>query len=194
MSFKIVDLELYKLPCDSTIDDILLTWGIRSNEIGDALKKEPYTHSNSKKAFQEELHKQLNGCLLRFFISKNPNFLDFSQEYAPDFDLRADLTMKRLGSDKKIYIEIEFRDKNHFADIMKFQIGHKNDLELGILIVPKNKQNINPRYRTMIEFNGCKHILGALKLECPILLIGFDGIWEGEKGHSEGRSSKAENL
>jgi hypothetical protein len=113
---------------------------------------------------------------LVFFRQKGHNLS--SQKYSPKFDLESDIAVEKITSDKKIYIEIEFRDKNHFADIIKFQIGYKHDLELGVLVVPKNKKNINPDYSTMIEFQECMQILATLKHECPILLIGFDGVWE----------------
>lgn len=96
--------------------------------------------------------------------------------------MKADVVaQKNENRDKRIYVEIEFRDKGQYLDIAKFLIGYKRDLDLGVLIVAKNKKNLKFANRTVIEFHSCKNILAVLALECPILLIGFDGEWKSEK-------------
>jgi len=176
MSFKIVDVEFYKSPCSAEVDDIISSYGISCKEIENALKEGTYRHSKTNEGFQKELHEQLKFELMLFFKLKGHSIS--SQRYSREFDLESDVAVPSKTSGKGIYIEIEFRDKNQFADIVKFQIGYKHDLELGVLVVPKNKKNINPGYKTMIEFHNCKDVLEALELEVPILLIGFDGIWK----------------
>ena len=96
--------------------------------------------------------------------------------YAPMIVLKSDVGVQSKTNGKRVYIEIEFRP-NEFKDIVKFQIGYKHQLELGILVVTKNRENINRRYTTMPDYKKCKNIIVALEPECPILLIGLDGEW-----------------
>lgn len=153
-----------------------MNWGIGCNEIEDVLKNGRYIYSNT-----EGFHDQLEDYLEKFFESKGL-FLSLWKQYHDKFHLKADVVVqKNTTPGKRIYLEIEFRDKGQYLDIVKFQIGYKRDLDLGVLIVAKNKKNLKYAYRTVIEFQSCRDTLAALEVECPILLIGFDGKWESQE-------------
>jgi len=175
MGFKIVDVEFYQSPCGAKVDSILSNWGMSCKEIEDSLKNGNYEYSDT-----EGLHDRLEASLMMFFKLKG-HFIAVERKYHHEFNLEADVVVQKSETrGKRIYVEIEFRDKGQYLDIVEFLVGYKHDLDLGVLIVAKNKKNLKYAYRTVIEFHSCKNILATLALECPILLIGFDGVWENE--------------
>ena len=174
MAFKVIDVETYTSPLNLNVDNILKHYLTTLQEIENVLMECTFSYNNTDKGFQIELYEQLQNFFQRFFSEKG--LTAYSMGYAPTIDLESDIAVQSKTSDRRIYIEVEFRP-NEFKDIVKFQIGHKHKLELGMLVVAKNRENINPRYTTMPDYKKCKNIIVALEPECPILLICLDGEW-----------------
>ncbi len=173
MNFKVNDVEMFVSRRSVNVDRILREYQTNCQEISDTLKSWTFSRT-SNRGFQVELHKQLVDLFALFFRGKGLSICDV--QYSSSIDLRADLVIGNPINGRRIYIEIEFRP-NEFKDIVKFQIGYKHELELGILVCAKNRDNINRGYTTMPEYKKCKNIIIALEPESPILLIGFDGEW-----------------
>ncbi len=173
MTFKVTDIETYASPRNLNVDSILEHYLTTCEEIENALKECTFQHNNTNQGFQMELHEQLQDFFGKFFSKKGLS--TYSMGYAPMIDLESDIGVQNT-SGKRVYIEIEFRP-NAFKDIVKFQIGYKHKLELGILVVAKNRKKINRKYTTMPDYKKCKNIIVALEPECPILLVGLDGEW-----------------
>ena len=129
------------------VDNILEHYLTTCEEIKNALKECTFRHNNTEKGFQIELHEQLQDFFCQFFSTKGLSA--YSMGYASMIDLESDIGVQSKTSGKRVYIEIEFRP-NEFKDIVKFQIGYKNKLELGMLIVAKNRKNINRKYKHML--------------------------------------------
>lgn len=172
MAFKIIDVEMYASPRNLNVDNILEHYLTTCEEIKNALKECTFRHNNTEKGFQIELHEQLQDFFCQFFSTKGLSA--YSMGYALMIALESDVGVQSKTNGKRVYIEIEFRP-NEFKDIVKFQIGYKHKLELGILVVAKNRKNINRKYTTMPDYKKCKNIIVALEPECPILLVGLDG-------------------
>lgn len=173
INFKLTDIEMFTSPHNVNMDIILQKYRTNCKEIADSLKTWTFCHK-SDRGFQIELHRQLENMFAVFFRGKDLTICD--DAYSSSIDLRADLVIGNPIDERKIYIEVEFRP-NEFKDIVKFQIGYKNELDLGILVCAINRDNINRRYTTMPDYKKCKNIIVALGPECPILLVGLNGEW-----------------
>jgi len=173
MNFRVTDVEMYASPCGVNTDSILQKYRTNCKEIGDRLKRWTFRKMTDN-GFQMEFHKQLETLFEEFFREKDLTI--HGKGYSSSIDLRADLVIGNPRDDMRIYIEIEFRP-NEFKDIVKFQIGYKHKLDLGILFCAKNRDNINRSYTTMPDYKKCKNIIVALGPESPILLVGLDGGW-----------------
>lgn len=178
MSFSITDLEYYVSPDQFDLDGFLSEYGICFAEIEQLLKGQVFTHKNASKGFQVDLAKQLEDLLRHFFRTKGERQVHLgSFRYSARLGEKPDVAIEHAESGRVIFVEVEFRP-NEFKDIVKFQIGHrKGNLGLGILVVAKHKRKINANYHTMPEYSKCRRIIEELQPDCPILLIGIDGMW-----------------
>jgi len=174
VNFRVTGVETYVSPDNLNVDSILARYETSCSEIENVLKSHTF-HQYTNQAFEIALHEQLGELFTSFFWEKGITI--YSGGYSPRINFMPDVAIGSPIDDKRIYIEIEF-GHNEFEDIVKFQIGYKNHLELGVLMVAKNGEVINRRHTMMPNFKKCRDILVALEPDCPILLIGFDGKWD----------------
>ena len=176
MTFKISNVEHYVSPSGLNVDEILNAYGSSLTDMKKTMMDAELVHRNRTKGFQIELAEQLKSVLERHFRGLGGQLYSGSG-YSPAMRETADVAVSRRGYSKKIFIEIEFRPNEH-KDIVKFLIAYRNgSLDLGILIVAKDWEKINPTYHTMPIYDKCKLIITELRDECPMLLMGLDGQW-----------------
>ena len=179
MGFLITNVETFKHPADqNAVDDLLSQYKTTVSEISDALRARPFEGESVNQGFQKRLASQLETFFAAFFEPKgfSVQSTGYGIRYSHRIDLRADSVVRDQTRDKALFIEIEFRPTNHQNDILKFEIGHKNNLtELAILLVALDRDSINHGYTTMPEFKDCKKLIVEFEPRCPILLLGIDG-------------------
>ena len=95
--------------------------------------------------------------------------------YSPHLNEQSDLAIRRDGTDSFVFIEIEFRP-NVEKDLIKFQIGKNSGRLAGaVLVLMTDRNSVNPRYTSMPEYRKFVRVIGELRPQYPLLLVGLSG-------------------
>ena len=172
MEWKITNIEKHLMPQGLNLSEILSKYNTSISEIEIALRDHVFLHKDANSGFQSQLHTQLIALFESRFNQKG--CLASVAKYSPKLRLKPDVALERLDGTKRIFFEIEFRP-NDFKDVVKFEIGYKYTLELGVMIMAINKNNINRAYKSMPNYFNFKKILSEYDPQFPMLLLGIDG-------------------
>lgn len=86
-------------------------------------------------------------------------------------------TLRSLGA--KVGVDSTSRSSsgpNVEKDLVKFQIGWNRELlAAAVLVLPVDREAINPRYTSMPEFGKSARVIGELRPAYPLLLVGISG-------------------
>jgi putative lipoic acid-binding regulatory protein len=95
--------------------------------------------------------------------------------YSTKVNYKADVIAHLPNQTKpRIFLEVEMRP-NFEKDMVKFHIGQKNSLlKIAILVVVKDRNQINPSYTSMPQFNLVKAKIEEYSPDFPILLFGLE--------------------
>ena len=122
---------------------------------------------------QQILAKELEG---HFERSLSEHGLDrVSPFVSPRLGERVDFAMGRAGDPPYLLGEIEFRP-NFEKDLVKFKIAaNRGVLAVGVLVVAKDRREINPRYTSMPQYDKVIHTVAEFEPSFPLLVMGFSG-------------------
>ena len=175
MAFKINRTAKYFFPSINIVNDSLRNFDLSDETIISLIENfvcndKLHTGFGYQQSIAASLEYELKKNLIEKF-----NLMEAPLSYSDNINYDADIALQKTTDGKKIYFEIEFRP-NVEKDLIKFQIGlNSGTLEVAVLIVAINRNSINTRYSTMIEYDKVKLILENIKPNYSILLIGIDG-------------------
>jgi|GEM_PF-1320819 len=125
--------------------------------------------------YQKTLAKKLENHLENVLSGEERERIVYDKRYSTNLNEKADLVIKDLTSDKRIFFEIEFRP-NVEKDLIKFQIGYNsNRLAAAVLILALDRKLINSAYTTMPEFSKFIKVIRELEPVYPLLILGISG-------------------
>jgi hypothetical protein len=121
--FRVSNLQFEHFPDRQTVERALSEFGLPEEHISAALKA--YI-CNEQRNLNEGYQKTVAHDLQKYLENKLPNeqvVLASTRRYSDRLNEQADLAFSRIGSDRVIFFEIEFRP-NVEKDLVKFQIGY----------------------------------------------------------------------
>ena len=177
MPFRVVTVDLRCWPEDSVVDSAISSLGLSAAGLGHMLGG--FVHSELERpdrGFQQDLAESIERHL-RTCLTTN-GLVIASTRYSLRLNEEADFAVARSYGGPRVFFEVEFRP-NVEKDLVKFQIGaNAETLILGVLILAIDRNNINPRYKTMPEFSKFTRVIDELRPSYPLLMLGFRGTRE----------------
>jgi len=126
----------------------------------------------SGKGLQYELSKKIENIILKTFKSKSTIQKQNKKYDIKNLNYRYDIYMKYINIE--YYFEIEFRP-NVEKDLIKFQMIyntiHDKSKFIAVLIVANNKNDINPNYKSMTEYENTIKKINLINPDYNLIVI-----------------------
>ena len=123
----------------------------------------------------EKIQTELSNRIVAKFKETDVHFTDDADEIRchPQLNYKYDGVF--ISDTVRIGLEIQFRP-DFLKDLTRFQIGfHSNRIKAIIYIVAINRNNINPNYTSMPQYNRVVDHLNQFGwLQIPVLVVGIN--------------------
>ena len=174
MTFRVARVATAAYPDDATLAEALRPLGLSVQLVADAVStfssRTPRTDGiGYQRVVARELERHLQDEL-----SARAGLEPASPLVSPNLNERADLALRRPGSDRQLFCEIEFRP-NFEKDLVKFMIAQRaGRLAAGLLVVSLSRASLNPRYTTMPEYHKVIRIVRELSPSLALCIVGIE--------------------
>lgn len=187
MTYRITEVRHRAWPDDSAVERALAEFGVGIEDFRGLLAS--CVHPNlpaPDRGFQLELGPTIKSHLYQNLADRS-KLKPASRAYSPRLNEEADLAFGSPDSERRLYIEIEFRP-NVEKDLVKFQIGANTGwLGAAVLVLTLDRNCVNPGYTTMPEFTKFERVIDELRPGYPLLVLGFAGQQDGSSDRAERR-------
>ena len=175
MQFKVTTVEHHCWPSPRQVEQALGSFDLTIENIKATLEMFQQSFDDHQSGgFQKYLADALE-AYLKAMITQRKGLRSANTRYSPRLNEKADLAFGREYDGSRAFVEIEFRP-NVEKDLIKFQIGANcNTLAIGILVLAMSRNDINPGYTTMPEYEKFLRVIEELGPNYPVLLLGFRG-------------------